>query len=89
MPITIAVVFYGYTTILGRHELVADILVFILGVAVGQYFSYRTLNSGRQASPWWAAVVFLLAFGFVCFTYAPPHMFLFKDPMTFEYGIVR
>ncbi len=89
MPLTITVVFYGYTAILGRHEVVADILVFVLGVAAGQYFSYRTLSAGAQAGLWWAAVILLMALVFVWFTYDPPHSFLHKDPITSGYGITH
>jgi len=89
MPVSITVIFYGYTAILGRHELAADIVVFVLSVAIGQYVSYRTLISGTPAGKWWVGVFLLTALSFVWFAYSPPHFFLFKDPITSDYGIPR
>lgn len=87
MPVTIIVLFYGYTALLGYHTLAADILVFVLSVAVGQSISYLTLKSATSTGRWWAAVIVFMAFAFCWFTYDPPRMFLFKDPVTSKYGI--
>lgn len=89
MPVTIIVFFYGYTAVMGAHMLVADILVFVFAVAVGQGTSYWVLKSATSASPWWAIMIILAALAFVGFTYFPPHMFLFRDPVTSAYGITQ
>jgi len=87
MPVAIILFFYGYTAFLGHHVLAADILIFIAAVAIGQAISYRFLKSAASRSRWWSTVVTALALAFVWFTYDPPRLFLFKDPITGEYGI--
>jgi len=89
IPITITVLFYSYTAII-EDMLVADILVFVLAVAVGQLTSYRILSSRQlpKGSHRFAMVALVcLILIFALFTFYPPHLPIFKDPITGAYGI--
>jgi uncharacterized membrane protein len=90
MPITIVVLFYSYTAILGHDLLIADILIFVVAVIVGQLVSYKLLTASplperlNRFAPIALAVLGIL---FVLFTFYPPQVPLFRDPVTGVYGI--
>lgn len=90
IPITIVVIFYSYTAIIGESVLVIDILSFVLAVVVGQLVSYRLLTGKRL--PYNLDLVSLIALtllglAFVIFTFYPPQLGLFQDPITGVYGL--
>lgn len=85
--ITIVVLFYSYTGLVGRNYLWADILTFIIGVAVASFLSYRLIESGLQFSYLPSAMLILIALCFILFTFRPPHIALFQDPKSKRYGI--
>lgn len=92
MPISIVTLFYAYTAAVGHEILAADILIFWLAVALGQLASYRMLTS--HVLPEWSnvvglALVVFLAIAFVVFTFYPPHLPIFMDPVTGGYGILK
>ncbi|MHB1152480.1 MAG: DUF6512 family protein [Eubacteriales bacterium] len=90
--LVIMTVFYTYTGILGYNVLALDILTFILGAIAAYGFSYRTITKqtqydsppARTAS--WIGLVILIAI-FILFTFNPPEIGLFLDPVTGTYGI--
>jgi hypothetical protein len=91
IPIIIMAVFYSYTAILGESILVIDILSFIIAVIVGQLVSYRLLtgktlpyNLDRVS----LIALILLGIAFVIFTFYPPPLPMFQDPITGGYGIL-
>lgn len=88
--LTIVVLFYSYTTILGHGLLAVDIAIFLIAVIVGQGVSYKLLTSvtihEKYESAAWAAI-FLLLIVTAFFTFYPPHIPLFRDSTTGEYGI--
>jgi hypothetical protein len=91
IPVVIMVLFYSYTAILGESILVIDILTFVIAVIVGQLVSYRLLtwktlpyNLNRIS----LIALILLGLAFVLFTFYPPQLAMFQDPITGEYGIV-
>lgn len=77
--LTVTVVFYGYTAMLGHHVLAFDIATFVVAVALGQWSGYKAWNRGLHWSlaPWAVAAI---AASFVLFSYAPPDGFLFQIP---------
>jgi len=90
MPILIIVIFYSYTAILGKNYLLFDILTFVVAVLIGQVVSFwimfwppvkRIYNSIA------VVVLILLVLSFVVFTFYPPRVFLFQDPISLGYGI--
>jgi hypothetical protein len=92
IPITIVVIFYSYTAILGESVLAIDILSFILAVIVGQLVGYRVMTGKTLTYNIVDKValiaLILLGLAFVVFTFLPPQLGLFQDPITGGYGIV-
>lgn len=92
MPILIVVFFYSYKAILGHNLLVIDISIFILSVIIGQILSYKIMSlpefAGKFNKISFLAITILLL-AFVVFTFYPPHIFIFKDPVFGQYGITK
>ena len=91
IPITIVVLFYSYTAILGHDLLIADILIFVVAVIVGQLVSYKLLMVSplpEKINRFAPIALAILGILFVLFTFYPPHLPLFRDPITGGYGIV-
>ncbi len=82
--------FYTYTGAFGVHSIVVvDILSFLAAVAGGQWLSYRLIISPRSRPAPLAVSVLalvLLVLGFGVLTFAPPHIPLFQETATGEYG---
>jgi hypothetical protein len=90
IPLSIIILFYTYTGILGQHYFIMDIAIFILSVVVGGICSYWIMIQGRGLSQWnlvCGTLVVILAVLFGVFTFSPPHLSLFQDPLTGGYGI--
>jgi hypothetical protein len=91
MPITIVVLYYAYTAILGHGLLIVDIAIFVVAVIVGQLVSYKLLTASpvpvrlNRSAPIALVVLGIL---FVLFTFYPPHLHLFRDSVTGGYGII-
>ena len=87
----IPVLFYTYTGIVGRGSTAADIAIFYVSAALVYWVSYRLLESGRLSGGALQIgsllVLWGIAFLMVYFTYAPPHIALFRDPVTGLWGI--
>jgi hypothetical protein len=88
----IPAIFYSYTLFTGESIFVIDILSFIVAVIIGQYLGYRLLVH-KQLSPSLEkialAALLLLAIAFIVFTFYPPHLPPFQDPISSEYGITE
>jgi hypothetical protein len=90
IPITIVAIFYSYTAFLGESILVIDISSFIVAVIVGQLVSYRLLTGKtlpNNLAKFSLIALLLLGLAFVLFTFYPPPLGLFQDPITREYGL--
>lgn len=89
--ILIPVLFYTYTGALGVHLVWADIAIFFLADLEAFALDFRLLSRGRLSSRWTQllglAVLWGLAFCFVWCTFRPPHLPLWRDPVTGIYGI--
>ena len=87
----IPVLFYTYTGILGQGNWIADIAIFYLAAALVSYLGCRLGEAGRLSGGALQIAGLLLqwavAFLMVYCTYAPPHIALFRDPVTGGYGI--
>lgn len=92
IPMSIIIFYYLYTSILGHHLLIIDILIFVLSVVIAQALSYGILLTDRpytaaQAISAFLVIVAVLAFSL--FTYHPLKTHLFQDPITGQYGIAK
>jgi hypothetical protein len=92
MPLLIIVLFYLYLIILRKDSLFWDIFIFVFSVGMGQIVSYKILVSKEFSKTIRSTFKVLLLFiliAFLFFTYLPPHNFLFKDPISGGYGIIK
>lgn len=90
MPVAIIVLFYSYTTITGSENLIADIMIFIGAVALGQLASYKLLTRDRLSRRLHrASLAGLITLGaiYAAFTFYPPRVPFFMDPVSGRYGI--
>jgi hypothetical protein len=90
MPLTIIVLFYGYTTLTGIENVLIDILIFFVAVACGQLASYGILKT--KPLPVWLSrlslfLIIALALIYIIFTFYPPHVPFFMDSPSGTYGI--
>lgn len=90
IPAVIVVLFYSYTAATGQEILIVDISIFVIAIAIGQVVSYKILTRHKLTA--WLnklglALVVALAVAFGVFTYFPPELPIFRDPITATYGI--
>ncbi|MEG1657429.1 MAG: DUF6512 family protein [Oscillibacter sp.] len=87
----IPVLFYTYTGICGGHRLWADIAVFVLAALGAFSLDFYLLRRGTFSARWMQvaglAALWALAFLFVYFTFHPPLLPLWRDPVTLGYGL--
>ena len=89
-PISIIVIFYGYTAALGRNVLALDIATFIVAIILGQILSAALLSSRMGAAFMRSAGILLFLSQVVAFstlTYFPAPLSLFEDSRTGLRGI--
>jgi len=92
MPILIVALFYFYAAILGDNFLPLDIGTFFVAVIIGQIISYKIMKASEFSQKYngiCVALIVILMASFVVFTYFPPKFFLFHDPVSGGYGIVK
>ena len=90
IPITIVVLYYSYTAILGYGLLIVDIVIFVEAIIVGQLVSYRLLIASPlpgRLNRFAPVALVALSILFVLFTFYPPQLPLFRDSVTGAYGI--
>lgn len=82
-PLLIAVGYYGYTALLGRHLLAADLALFALAIFAGQMSAlavYRMPDMGRGVARLALLVIALACLAFASLSFFPPDLALFDDP---------
>jgi hypothetical protein len=88
--VIIPIVFYSYTTITGESIFLLDIATFIFAVIIGQLLSYKLLTHKKLSEGFnrmFLVLLVLLGIAFVLFTFYPPQLIVFRDPVTGKYGI--
>jgi hypothetical protein len=91
IPITIVVLYYAYTAILGHGLLQVDIAIFVVAVIVGQLVSYKLLITSplpARLNRFAPIALTVLGILFVLFTFYTPQLSVFRDPVSGGYGIV-
>lgn len=87
--VLIPLLFYTYKYFLKRHVLIIDIFIFVLSLFLSvmvnffmdYYFIYYDINFVGIVG------MILILIAYFTWTYNPPKIFLFKDPLTNKYGI--
>lgn len=87
--VTIPLLYYGYTGVLGVSADWFNITIFYIAAAVAFLLDTHLLKHGLSCRhPKWALAVLLGIGGlFVALTFWPPLLPLFRDPLTGTYGI--
>lgn len=79
---------YGYKSIVGKHIIPIDILLFGVAILLGQLASYQIMQHGYYLNRRLTLISLLIIMGAYSFlTYFPIHFELFQDPQTGKYGI--
>lgn len=82
------VFFYTYSGILGTNFAFINIATFLFSITIGEFLAYKILLSNFSCNNKFAIIILVTLFlCFVIFTYFPPEIGLFKDPVTGQYGI--
>lgn len=86
----IIIFFYTYTGVLGTNISLLNIGSFFIAVFLAEYYTYKQviLNSTCNNILAYIILIILLS-GFILFTYFPPQIGLFKDPVTSTFGIKK
>lgn len=80
--------FYTYTGIIGTNFAIIDISIFFIAVVLGQYVAYQKMQSKSYCNNLIAIIIWLVLYlCFLIFTFFPPHIALFRDPITGMFGI--
>jgi hypothetical protein len=90
MVVIIPIIFYSYTSITGKSIFAIDITSFIIAVIVGQIGSYQLLKKNqlpRITDKVAIVILVVLGIAFIVFTFYPPHLPIFQDPISRGYGI--
>lgn len=82
--------FYTYTGILGTNISFIDISIFFIAVLLGEYTTYKFLLSDSSCNKRVSIIVLtILLISFFLFTFVPPKIGLFKDPIVNDFGITK
>jgi hypothetical protein len=83
----VIIFFYTYTGILGTNFAILDIASFFVAVILGEYVSYKKIKSKSTCNNLISIIILLvLCLCFIFFTFYPPHIGLFKDPVSGMYS---
>ena len=86
----IPLLFYMYNGIIGKSPDYINIAIFFISGAVAFLYETRLLKKGKEckiSQKTSIIILTLLALLFFVFTYRTPHLNIFKDPLSGEYGI--
>lgn len=89
--LSILIIFYTYTGIIGKNSEILNILSYYIGVFTSFAVDYSMIKSMKFSTKSYNAVgIFILIFItalFFLFTFFPPLIPLFKDPISSSYGL--
>lgn len=87
--VLIPVLFYTYNGAFGKSPDWLNITLFFIAAAVAFFLEARALKKNRllcECPQLAFGILCLIGVLFVVFTFAPPHLPLFRDPLTGTYG---
>lgn len=81
--------FYTYTGVIGTNYGWLNIATFVVAILLGAFVTYKVLTSRKIYDAEVVSILFLiiLLFSFMLYTFNPPQIQLFEDPITGNYGI--
>jgi hypothetical protein len=89
LSLTILLIYYSYTEIIGRNILALDIASYVIGVLLCQLVCFKLFQSqqSRVLDLTGAILLIMICLVFAIFTHYPPHAGLFRDSRNGTYGI--
>lgn len=85
--IAMPALYYFYTAAFGVELLWVDILILLAALALGQFLGLHIYRYGSGLPPALVILIFAaIILAFLLFTFYPPHIPLFQDAATGEYG---
>jgi len=84
------VFFYTYKGVIGTNIDWVNIATFVVAIILGQYVTYTLLISPKLYNGELISIVFLiiLFLSFILYTFNPPEIGLFKDPVSGIFGVL-
>ena len=80
--------FYTYTGILGTNFAILNIAIFFIAIILGEFIAYKLMISNFTCNSKISLIILIiLLIFFILFTFSPPRIGLFKDPISEGYGI--
>lgn len=88
IPVIIIILFYGWLAIF-PDNFIWDISIFVVAIIIGYLMSYKIMISKiiYGLNKLWIILITLLILFFSLYSYYPPKIFLFHDPVKNDYGI--
>jgi hypothetical protein len=86
----IPILFYTYNGAFGKSPDWLNITFFVLAAASSYFVEFLLVKRGISCkfSVWYFIVLCVIAFIFVVFTFFPPKLPIFQDPITKTYGVI-
>jgi hypothetical protein len=86
----IPILFYTYNGAFGKSPDWVNILIFIISTAIAYFTEFLLLKRELpyKFSVWYFIALCAIALCFVVFTFFPPQLPLFQDPITKQYGAI-
>jgi len=91
MVFLIPAVFYSYTALTMESIFIIDIATFVVAIILGQLFSYLIFKLPiffNRLEKVAILLIVLMTSLFIVFTFSPPHLTMFQDPLTGQYGLL-
>ena len=85
--ISMVVFFYTYNGIIGNNYPLIDISSFYIIVIIFQIKTYKAFLNNKQDNKIYPLLLVIFLLFFIVFTFNPPKLNLFKDPINNTYGI--
>lgn len=86
----IIIFFYTYTGIIGKNIAFLDISSFFVADIIIHFYTYKKIDTITNNYYLLSSLTLIILFiSFIIFTFYPPHINLFKDPISNNYGIKK
>lgn len=89
--IAIPIIYEPLHSLFGKIPVLINILIFYIAILLGIYIQYLFLEKGYVILNEWISLSIIIGITilFGIFTYYPPKMPLFRDPVTKKYGDIK
>ena len=82
--------YYTYSGVIGKNIDAINIIIFVIAVIIGQYVSYKKMKSKFCCNNLVVIIILVILYlYFLVFTFYPPQIGLFKDPINGTFGFYK